>query len=50
MVLPWGRVPLLASPILGLVSRQIRRDWEAKYRQPIWVLETFVDRERFAAI
>ena len=48
LILPWVHVPHLASHILGLVSRQIRRDWEAKYGQPIWVLETFVDRARFA--
>jgi len=48
LVFPWVRVPHLASHILSLVSRRIRRDWEAKYRQPIWLLETFVDRQRFA--
>jgi hypothetical protein len=48
LLLPWVRVPHLASHILGGVSRQICRDWEAKYRQPIWLLETFVDRHRFA--
>ena len=48
LILPWVRVPHLASHILSLVSRQIRRDWQAKYRQPIWLLETFVDRQRFA--
>lgn len=48
LLLPWVRVPHLASSILGLVSRQIRQDWQAKYQQPIWLLETFVDRQRFA--
>lgn len=48
LVLPWVRVPGLASAILSLVSRQIRRDWQGKYQQPIWLLETFVDRQRFA--
>jgi hypothetical protein len=42
------RVPHLASCILGLVSRQISRDWQRKYQEPIWLLETFVDRQRFA--
>ena len=23
-------------------------DWQAKYQQPLWLLETFVERERFA--
>lgn len=48
LVFAWVRVPHLASHILSLVSRRIRRDWEAKYRQPIWLLETFVDQQRFA--
>jgi hypothetical protein len=48
LLLPWVRVRRLASCILGLVSRQICRDWQGKYQQPIWLLETFVDRQRFA--
>jgi len=48
LILPWVRVPHLASHILGLVSRQLRLDWEVKYRESIWLLETFVDRQRFA--
>ena len=48
LILPWVRVPHLASHILGLVTRQLRRDWQAKYRESIWLLETFVDRQRFA--
>ena len=41
-------VPHLASWILGQVSRRIVRDWQAKYGHPILVLESFVERERFA--
>ena len=48
LILPWVRVPHLASHILSRVSRRIREDWQAKYQQPIWLLETFVDRQRFA--
>jgi hypothetical protein len=48
LILPWVRVPHLASHILSRVSRRIRRDWQAKYRQPIWLLESFVDQQRFA--
>lgn len=48
LILPWVRVPHLASHILSLVRRRIRQDWQAKYQQPIWLLETFVDRQRFA--
>ena len=48
LLLPWVRVPHLASSILALVSRRMRHDWQAKYQQSIWLLETFVDRQRFA--
>lgn len=48
LILPWVRVPHLASHLLGRLSRQIGQDWQAKYGQPIWLLETFVDHTRFA--
>jgi len=48
LIFPWVRVPHLASHVLGLVSRRIGRDWQQKYGPPIWLLETFVDRQRFA--
>lgn len=48
LIFRWVRVPDLASHILSQVSRRISGDWRAKYGQPIWLLETFVDRQRFA--
>jgi len=47
LILPWARVPHLASHILGLIARQVSADWEQLYQHPIWFLETFVDPERF---
>ena len=47
LVLPWARVPHLASHILAVVARRISADWTALYHHPIWFLETFVDPERF---
>jgi hypothetical protein len=47
LLLPWVRVPHLASHILGHISRRIARDWQTKYGHPIELLETFVDRARF---
>lgn len=44
LVFPWVRVPHLASHLLGLITRRIRTDWEAKYGHPVHTLETFVDR------
>lgn len=43
----WVRVPHLASHILSRVSRRIDADWQAKYGHRIYLLETFVDRDRF---
>jgi hypothetical protein len=48
LIFSWVRVPHLASHLLSQVSRRIGRDWQQKYGQPIWLLETFVDRQRFA--
>jgi hypothetical protein len=47
LILPWVRVPHLASHLLGRVARQISGDWERLYGHPIHLLETFVDTERF---
>ena len=48
LLLPWVRVPQLASHILSRLSRRLAADWLAKYRQPVVLLETFVDGARFA--
>jgi hypothetical protein len=47
LILPWVKVPHLASHLLGRIARRISADWEAGYGHPIYYLETFVDRERF---
>jgi hypothetical protein len=48
LILPSVRVPHLASWILGRVSRRLAMDWQAKYGHDLVLLETFVERERFA--
>ena len=48
LILPWVRVPHLASHILGRTARVISSQWERVYDHPIYYLETFVDRSRFA--
>lgn len=48
LILPWARVPHLASHLLGRISRNISEDWQKLYNHPIFWLETFVDTERFA--
>jgi hypothetical protein len=47
LILPWVRVPELASHILGRVARRVARDWQAHYGHPLVLLETFVEQERF---
>ncbi len=47
LILPWVRVPHLASHILGRISRRISSDWQTKYAHPVHLLETFVEKDRF---
>lgn len=47
LILPWVRVPHLASHVLGRVTRRIDSDWREKYGHGLRWLETFVERERF---
>lgn len=46
LILPWVRVPHLASHLLGLNARRISQDWEKMYHHEVIWLETFVDPER----
>jgi hypothetical protein len=48
LILPWVGVNSLASHLLGHLVRRLREDWQAKYGHPIYLLETFVERDRFA--
>jgi hypothetical protein len=48
LIMPWVEVPALASWLLGAITRRIDQDWRAKYGHGIVVLETFVERGRFA--
>jgi len=48
LVLPWVRVPHLASHILGRMARTLSVDWQRVYAHPIYYLETFIDPQRFA--
>lgn len=47
LILPWVNVRHLASKVLALNTRQLERDWFAFYREPICLLETFVETGRF---
>jgi hypothetical protein len=47
LILPWVRVPHLASHILGRLCRRLAEDWQTAYGHPVHLLETFVERGRF---
>ena len=48
LILPWVRVPHLASHLLARIARRIATDWRGLYGHPVVLLESFVDTERFA--
>jgi hypothetical protein len=48
LILPWVRVPHLASHLLSLATQQLASDWQARYGHRVWLVETFVETGRFA--
>lgn len=48
LILPWVKVPELASYVLSRAVRRLSGDWQRKYSHPVWLVETFVERDRFA--
>jgi hypothetical protein len=47
LLLPWAKAPCLASHLLAQVAGVISRDWQRLYHHPVYLLETFIDPERF---
>lgn len=43
LILPWVRVPHLASHLLGRQVRMVPKDWQARFGRKLYLLETFVD-------
>jgi hypothetical protein len=50
LILPWVRVKYLASHILSQVCRRVGGDWQEKYGHGVYLLETFVESDRFSGI
>ena len=48
LILPWVKCKNLASKILSLTSHRLPRDWQDHYGYQPVLLETFVERDRFA--
>ncbi len=47
LILPWARVPNLASHVLSLNINQIKKDWPQHFKTELVLLETFVDPRFF---
>jgi hypothetical protein len=47
LILPWVQVPQLANHLLAQITRRIAADWQRRYGHPLYVLETFVQPDRF---
>lgn len=47
LILPWVRVPHLASHILGRMAKLLPRDWDRIYGHTVYFLETFTDPARY---
>lgn len=48
LILPWIEVPNLASHLLAQGVRQVQAEWPARYGTEPVLVETFVERARFA--
>ena len=47
LILPWVRIPNLASHVLALALRNVMQDWKILYGIQPWLAETLVDNQRF---
>ena len=47
LILPWVQVSCLASYLLALNRHCLSQDWQALYGHPVYLLESFVDTERY---
>jgi len=47
LLLPWVRVPHLASKVLAATLRRLSADWQERYGHRLLLAETFVDPTRF---
>jgi hypothetical protein len=50
LILPWTRIPHLASHVLGHAAQQLPRDWQSRYGVEPVLLETLVDAARYQGV
>jgi hypothetical protein len=48
LILPWVHIPNLASHVLSQAAKRVKQDWRARYGVEPVLLETLVDRSRYA--
>jgi len=48
LILPWVKVPNLASHILAISLHVLAEHWQGHYGQEVWLVETLVDEKRFS--
>ena len=47
LILPGWRRPNIGSRVLSLTERRVAADWRTRFGHPLFLLETFVDPQRF---
>lgn len=47
LILPWVKIPNLASSILGAIGRRVVQDWHDRYNRKPVLMETFVECNRY---
>jgi hypothetical protein len=47
LILPWVKVAHLASHLLALATRRLSGDWQQRYGHRVWLVESFVEKQRF---
>lgn len=50
LILPWVKVPHLASHLLGELTHRIGADWQAQHGEGLELLESFVEQGRFHGV
>ncbi|RKZ94993.1 MAG: hypothetical protein DRQ43_06050 [Gammaproteobacteria bacterium] len=50
LILPWIKIPHLASKLLSIAAKRVQVDWLERYHYKPVLLETFVEVERFKGI
>jgi hypothetical protein len=47
LIMPWVKVPHLASHLLGRFAKDIAQQWKERYHHPVYYLESFVQPDLY---